>query len=143
MLSTYQLKIADHHNIPTGNVKKLVPNFFDKEKCLIYYENLQLYSTLLKTRIEPKKNTSRIRIQSISMAKTKCWIQHKKRIKAEKNGEKDRKALYKLMNNAVYGKIMENLRNRTNIKLVSNKKDYLKWKSKQSYMSHKIFDINT
>ena len=44
------------------------------------------------------------------------------------------------MNNAVYGKTMENLRNRTNVKLVSNKKDYLKWTSKPSHKSHKIFD---
>ena len=43
------------------------------------------------------------------------------------------------MNNAVYGKTMENLRNRIDVKLVSNKKDYLKWTSKPSYMSHKIF----
>ena len=43
------------------------------------------------------------------------------------------------MNNAVYGKTMENLRNRIDVKLVSNKKDYLKWASKPSYMSHKIF----
>ena len=28
----YQLKIADHYNMPIGNVKKLVPNLFDKEK---------------------------------------------------------------------------------------------------------------
>ena len=28
-LSEYQLKIADLQNVPTGNVKKLVPNFFD------------------------------------------------------------------------------------------------------------------
>ena len=26
------------------------------------------------------------------------------------------------------------------VKLVSNKKEYLKWVSKPSYMSHKIFD---
>ena len=44
------------------------------------------------------------------------------------------------MNNGVYGKIIENLRNRINIKLVSNRKDYLKWTSKSRYMSHKIFD---
>ena len=44
------------------------------------------------------------------------------------------------MSNAVYGKTMENLRNRIAVKLVSNKKDYLKWTSKPSYMSHKIFD---
>ena len=46
------------------------------------------------------------------------------------------------MNNAVYREIMENLRNRIDLKLVSNKKDYLKWTSKPSYMPHKIFDID-
>ena len=46
MLSEYQLKIADLYNIPIGNVKKLVPNFFDKEKYVIHYENLQLYLRL-------------------------------------------------------------------------------------------------
>ena len=35
---------------------------------------------------------------------------------------------------------MENVRNRIDVKLVSNKKDCLKWTSKPSYMSHKIFD---
>ena len=45
------------------------------------------------------------------------------------------------MNNAIYGKTMENLRNRIDVKLVSNKKEYLKWTSKPSYMSHKILDI--
>ena len=48
--------------------------------------------------------------------------------------------LYKLMNNAVHGKTMENLRNRIDVKLVSNKKDDLKWTSKLNYMSHKVFD---
>ena len=38
------------------------------------------------------------------------------------------------------GKTMENLRNRIDVKLVSNEKDYLKWTSKLSYMTHKIFD---
>ena len=42
ILSEYQLKIDDLYNIPIGNVKKLVPNFFNKEKCLIRYENWEL-----------------------------------------------------------------------------------------------------
>ena len=42
----------------------------------------------------------------------------------------------------MYGKIMESLRNRINIKLVNNEKDYLKCSSKPSCMSHKIFDNN-
>ena len=44
------------------------------------------------------------------------------------------------MNNVVYGKAMENLRNIIDVKLASNKKDYLKWTSKPSYMPDKIFD---
>ena len=35
---------------------------------------------------------------------------------------------------------MENLRNRIDLKLVSSKKDYVKWTSKPSYMLHKIFN---
>ena len=46
MLSDYQLKIVDHFKIPIGNVKKLVPNFFDKEKYVIHYKNIQLYLRL-------------------------------------------------------------------------------------------------
>ena len=37
---------------------------------------------------------------------------------------------------------MEKLRNRINVKLANNKKDYLKCTSKPRYMWHKIFDNN-
>ena len=40
MLSEYQLKIADFDNTHIGNVKKLVPNVFDKEKYVPHYGNL-------------------------------------------------------------------------------------------------------
>ena len=63
-------------------------------------------------------------------------LTHKK-IEAEKNADKFGKALYKLMSNAAYGKTMENVRNRIDIRIISNDKDYLKWISKPSYMSKK------
>ena len=36
VLSSYQLKIADFYNISIGNINKLVPNLFDKEKYLLH-----------------------------------------------------------------------------------------------------------
>ena len=47
------------------------------------------------------------------------------------------------MNSAIYGKTMENLRKRIDVKLANNKKGYLKCTSKPSYMLHKVFDNNS
>ena len=74
------------------------------------------------------------------MVKTIYHIQHtKNNTSKKKKKKKEKKTLYKLMNNAVDEKTVENLGNRINIRLVKNEKDYLKWTSKPSYMSHKIF----
>ena len=70
MLSDYQLKIADLYKIPISNAWKIW------EKYLIHCENLYFY---LRLGLKPKKNTLCIRIRSISMAKTICWIQQTKK----------------------------------------------------------------
>ena len=49
------------------------------------------------------------------------------------------KDFFKLMINSVYGKTTENLRKRINVRLVNNKKDFLKYTSKPTYTTHKIF----
>ena len=41
------------------------------------------------------------------------------------------------MNNVVYGRTMENLKNKTDVRLASNEKDFLKGVSKPSYKSQK------
>ena len=46
ILSEYELKVSNPYNTPIGSVKKLVPNFFGKEKYVIRYENLKLYLRL-------------------------------------------------------------------------------------------------
>ena len=58
----------------------------------------------------------------------------KKRMNAANDFEKD---FFKLMINSVYGKAMENLRKRINVRLVNN--DFLKDTSRPTYITHKIF----
>ena len=49
-----------------------------------------------------------------------------KRIEVAKNNDKNEKTLCKLMSSAIYVKTIENMRNRIDVKLVNNEKDYLK-----------------
>ena len=65
MLSEYQLNIADLYNFPFGNVRKLVRNFFDKEKYVVHKENSQLY---LRIKLKLKKYIAYQ--NSITMVKT-------------------------------------------------------------------------
>ena len=54
MPSSYQLKIADLYSIPIDNVKRFVPDFFDK---VSHYEKVQLY---LRVRLKREKKTHRV-----------------------------------------------------------------------------------
>ena len=60
-----------------------------------------------------------------------------KRMNTANDFEKD---FLKLMINSVYGKTMENLQKRINVRLVNNAKDVLKYTSRPTYITHKIFD---
>ena len=62
-----------------------------------------------------------------------------KRKNATNDFDKD---FFKLMINSVFGKTMENLRKRINVRLVNNAKDFLKYTSRPTYVTHKMFDKN-
>ena len=52
------------------------------------------------------------------------------------------KYIFKFMINSVYSKTIENLRKRINVRLVNNEKDSLKYSSRTTHITHKIFDKN-
>ena len=62
-----------------------------------------------------------------------------KRMNAANDFEKD---FFKLMINSVYGKTMENLRKRINVRLVNNAEDFLKYTSKSTYITYKTVGKN-
>ena len=119
-----------------GKVEKLIPNLMDKEKYVLHYRNLQLY---LKLGMKLTKIHRALEFSQSNWLKKYISFNTKMRSQAKNSFEKD---FFKLMNNSVFGKTMENLRKRSNIKLVSEPQEMVKLASRPTYLSHKIFHEN-
>jgi len=135
MLSPYANDIKNLYNIHSGGVK-LAPNLMNKMKYVVHYRNLQLYTDL------GMKITKVHRVLEFDQSPwLKLYINFNtdKRKAAKNKFEKD---FFKLMNNSVFGKTMENLRKRVDIRLVTSEKKLLKWVAKPSFVSSKIFNNN-
>ena len=136
MLSNYCKEIVDKYNIKVGGVKKLIPNLGNKSKYVVHYKNIQLYLSL---------GMKLTKIYRVLQFKQSDWMKKyidfnaKKRMSAPNDYEKD---FFKLMINSIYDKTMENLRKRINVRFVNNKKDFLKYTSKPTYVTHKLFNKN-
>ena len=133
MLSTYCKKIAGRYEIKVGDVKKLISNLGNKTNYVVHYRNLQLYLSL---EMKLTKIHRVLKFKQSDWMKKYIEFNTKKRMNAANDFEKD---IFKLMINSVYGKTMENLRKIINVRLVYNKKDFLKYTSRPTYITHKIF----
>ena len=136
MLSAYYKKIAEKYNISIGLVSKLIPTLRDKKEYVLHYRNLQLY---LDLGLKIKKVHRVLKFDQSPWLKQYIDFNTEKRKHAKNSFEKD---FFKLMNNSVFGKTMENLRKRVDVKLVTNEKKPDKLTSKPTYVSSKIFNEN-
>ena len=136
MLSDYCKNIADKYHISTGLVYKLIPTLGNKEKYVLHYRNLQLY---LDLGLKLTKVHRVLEFNQSPWLKQYIDFNTEKRKDAKNAFEKD---FFKLMNNSVYGKTMENLRKRVDVRLVTDEKKLLKYSSKPTYVSSKIFNDN-
>ena len=136
MLSNYCKSIADKYNISTGLVHKLIPTLNNKEKYVLHYRNLQLY---LDLGLKIIKVYRALEFNQSPWLKQYIDFNTQKRTQAKNSFEKD---FFKLMNNSVYGKTMENLRKRVDVRLITDEKKLLKMTSKPTYVSSKIFNEN-
>ena len=136
MLSDYCQRIQKREGIKTGQVENLVPNLRDKERYVFHYRNLQFY---LSKGLKLTKIHCAVEFSQSSWLAEYIHFNTQKRAKAKNAFEKD---FFKLANNAVFGKTMENLRKRCNIQLVTDPNKMLRLASRPTYVSHKIFHEN-
>ena len=117
--------------------KKLICDWSDKKNCLIHYRMLKFYV---------RHGMIVDKVHDIISFRQSRWLEKyitfntQKRNQAVNDFEKD---FYKLLNNAFYGKTMENVRNRLKIKFVK-KNDYreiIKQQSKLTFNGiHKSYE---
>ena len=132
MLSNYCKDIVDRFNIIVGSVKKLIPNLYDKVNFIVHSKNLEYYLSL---------GMKLIKIYRILSFKQKNWLKAFTDFNTKKRQESNdefNKNLYKLFNNCIYGKSIENPRKKINVKLLNDKKKCPKIINKPNFISQKI-----
>ena len=140
----YPEELHDSHNdyplcperVNCDNVEKLIPNLRHKKNYVIHYKNLM---QCIKQGMKLKKIHRGIKFVESDFMKSYIDMNTNLRTQAKNNFEKD---FYKLMNNSVFGKTMENIRNRVDVKLVNTEEKFKKLVAKPNFKSRKIFNEN-
>ena len=116
-----------------GGVEKLICSIKDKEKYVIHITALK---QALNHGIKLKKVQRVIQFNQKAWLKAYITMNTKYRKEANNEFEKD---FFKLRNNSVFGKTMENVRNHGDIKLATSDKRRKRLVSETNYHSHKNF----
>ena len=115
MLSEYQKYLNDKLNIKySATVKKLILDLLPKKNYKVYCKNLEYY---LKLGLKVTKVHRILTFDEKPFLKEYIDLNTELRKNSKNDLEKD---LFKLMNDAIFGKSMENVLNRSNIKLINN-----------------------
>ncbi len=109
---------------------------YDKTKYVLHHEDLKMY---LEMGLKLTKIHRGITFEESCFMKSYIDLNTNMRTKGTTDFEKD---FYKLMNNSVFGKTMENVRNRVNVKLVTNEKALNKLVKKPNYKRVSEFHEN-
>ena len=120
--------------IKINKVDKLISSLLPKTHYVLHYKNLKQY---LEEGMILKKVHRGIKFNQ------SCWMEPYIRKNTELRKEAKNafeKDFFKLMNNSVFGKTIENIRKRQNVELIDNRKKALKLASKPNFDRATIFD---
>ena len=140
----YPLDLHDLHSdyplapdhLQIGRVEKLIPNLYRKENYVVHYEALKTY---VKYGLKVTKIHRGIVFHDSPWMKPYIDFNTKLRMQSKNTFEKN---FLKLMNNSVFGKTMEDIRKRTDIKLVNTPEQAIKLINKPNYTHRTTFSDN-
>ena len=119
-LSQYQLKLKKKLNIKKDRVPKLICDLTDKKGYVTHLKSLKQ---------DLKMGLKLIKVNRVTTFSQSNWLAKyiNKNTNERKNAKNDfEKDFFKLMNNSVFGKTMENVENRIDMELVINNEKRLK-----------------
>ena len=115
---------------------KLILNLKDKDRYVVHIRTLKFY---LEKGMKVKQYHRKIKFQQRAWLKPYIDFNIDKRKVVKSDFEKD---LFKLMNNAVYGKTMENVRNHMDFELVNKQERIQKCINNPNYKSRHVINEN-
>ena len=137
MLSPVQKEIHKKYygkDATDETTNKLILNVMDKKKYVLHISALKFY---LEHGLKLKKDHRVISFNQADFLKPYIDFNTEKRKNAKTEFEKD---LFKLLNNAVYGKTLENVRNHIDFELVNTPERFQKLVNKPSYKHRHIIN---
>ena len=141
---SYPKELHNQHNdlpfmceiMEINGVEKLVPNLRNKKNYVIH---IQALNQALQHGLRLDRIHQAIEFDQLPWLKTYIDFNTQLRTAAGNDFEKD---FFKLMNNSVFGKTMENIRKHRNIKLVTTEEKYLHTVMKPNFKSGVLFGEN-
>ncbi|KAK3700421.1 hypothetical protein QZH41_004481 [Actinostola sp. cb2023] len=124
--------LAPEHLV-LSKVGKLVPTTRNRTQYVVHHHTLKLYESLGMKIIQIHRG---IVFHESDWLKKYIHLNTELRTAAKNDFEKD---FFKLMNNSVFGKTMENIRNRQDIKLISTEKQAAKLVAQPNFYRRTIF----
>ena len=92
--------LAPEH-VKIGDEEKLIPNLNNKTNYVVHYENLKLYESI--------DSEVFFKFEEIAWLEEYINLNTKLRIEAKQSGNNFEVDFFKLMNNSVFGKTLENI----------------------------------
>ena len=120
--------------IVVNKVEKLIPNLRPKKEYVCHINNLKQYS---KLGVVVTKIHKALKFEERPWMKSYIDLNTDFRTKATNDADSN---MFKLLNNAVFGKTMENLFDRSDVRLVNTKKKAIKLVAKKQFKNYTIYN---